>query len=274
MTKNPIQKSCVAIVGYPGCGKTVLLSTLCGEYYPLNDSTRRFNENYELLKKGKIPQRTEVLTKANMLAWEVPDHKCNRIIVSRDFAGESWDSFVATYCGYGAPIPKCDDNEIANFLSQAEAIAVCVDLKALIDEKDRKQTYLVYAISEFMKRIKLNPKRLAVVFTKYDLVEDFVTESRGLENVLSGRFHLGLYEQLKNNFFPVSSIQTKYSHKEQKMIVKKDFVSIGQEDLKNWIFWLQDCERGSWIIRSLKALIGQSPKRPEKIEYINSREVK
>ena len=260
--KKSIPSSCVAIVGYPGCGKTVLLSTLCGEYDPLNDSTRNFNNNYEQLRKGKLPSKTENLSKTSLLAWAVTDSECARTIVSRDFAGETWDEFVATYCGYGAPVPEYDNSEIANFLRQANAIAVCVDLKALIDENDRKQTYLVFAIYEFMKRIKLKTKRLAVVLTKYDLVEEFVKESHGLDNVLFKKIHMGLYEQLKDNFFPISAIQTEYSHKTRKMVVRKNFASTGLQDFKNWIFWLQDCDRTSWV----KKLFGLSPERPDKQE--------
>ena len=229
----------VSIVGYPGCGKTVLLSVLCGQkhYTPGNKAALDFAENLKILKEGKWPAATDPETRASELVWSVFKQDCQRIVKTRDFAGEIWSDFIKKYGDINCISPGGNNCEIAKFLGDSAAIAVCVDLEDIFNETDNatNQKWVVHAVWNYLQASNASTSQMAIILTKFDKVEALVEQQGGIEKVVKDIFGEVLGATLKDRIFPVSAVQTEYDYAANKPIPVKNFSPSGLKKFEDWI---------------------------------------
>jgi len=229
----------VSIVGYPGCGKTVLLSVLCGQkhYTPGNRAALDFAEKLKMLKSGKWPAATDSESKASELVWNVSKQGCQRVVKTRDFAGEIWGDFIKKYGDINGTSPAGNDCEIAKFLADSAAIAVCVDLADIFNETDNasNQKWVVQAIWNYLRVSNASPSQMAIILTKFDKVKDLIAEQGGIDKVMGEIFGKVMIASLKDRIFPISAVQTEYDHVANKPIPVKNFSPTGLNKFEEWI---------------------------------------
>ena len=273
----------VALVGLPDSGKTVLLTALFqGKEWniqPLSKETFTFlHEKKKEIEDGKWPAPTPDNIKAKELVFRVTKNSSSSIILkSRDFAGESWKGFINKYGDYNSPCnANSGDEDICNFLKNAAAVAICIDLEKFFDG-DLEQKWMIQAVLNYLEKNDLSTP-VSLVITKYDKIaatlkekykiSDFTVkelikkvekdpafkgkpyneiwkraqwlhyfEANRINHDIFGRT-IALKIGSKNTFF-VAAVQEdteRYSREEKKCLPKRNSGPIGINPLETWIF--------------------------------------